>query len=342
MRTPSPILRAVKDDAPATGFADDLVRCLEIRPHEISPKYFYDAAGSRLFGQICELPEYYLTRAELAIFRQHAVEMAAMIGPAAEIIEFGAGSLQKIRLLLDVLDAPRRLVAVDISGEHLHQSATLLRRDYPALDVRPLVADFTHPERLSLPPRERGADPSACPYRPVGFFPGSTLGNFTPEDAARFMSAAAGLLAGGGLLIGIDLVKDPQRLHAAYNDAAGVTAAFNRNLLHHANRALGSDFAPENFAHYAFYNPPLERIEMHLISDRRQTVSVAGRRFELAAGESIHTENSYKYTLDGFRAMAKACGFLPRGMWSDPAGLFNVHWLEAPLVRPVANAGARS
>lgn len=324
MRTPSPTLRAVKKETEATAFEHDLIRCLAERPHTIAPKYFYDAAGSCLFEQICELPEYYLTRTELAIFRRQVGEMAAMIGPAAEIVEFGAGSLQKIRLLLDALDAPRRLTAVDISGEHLAQSVTLLRHDYPTLDVLPLVADFSHPERLLLPPRD------AAVGRPVGFFPGSTLGNFAPDEACRFLKAAARLLAGGGLLIGIDLVKDPGVLHAAYNDAAGVTAAFNRNLLRHANQAAGSDFDPELFAHYAFYNPPQQRIEMHLISRRRQQVSVAGRRFELAAGESIHTENSYKYTLEGFSGMARACGFAPRAVWCDAAGLFSVHWLEAP------------
>lgn len=321
MRTPSPILRAVKIDAEATGFAHDLIRCLAERPHVISPKYFYDAAGSQLFEQICELPEYYLTRTELAIFRRHAADMAAIIGPQADIVEFGAGSLHKIRLLLDALALPRRLTAVDISGEHLARSTALLRQDYPSLEVIPLVADFTHPECLPL--QEHAG------HRPVGFFPGSTLGNFTPDEACRFLSAASRLLAGGGLLIGIDLVKDPDVLHAAYNDAAGVTAAFNRNLLMHANRTLGSDFDPELYAHYAFYNPPQQRIEMHLISRRRHHVTVAGRRFELAAGESIHTENSCKYTLEGFAAMAQACGFTPRAAWCDAARLFSVHWLES-------------
>lgn len=330
MKTSRPRLHAVAGQPDSDSFAGDLIRCLAQRPHTIAPKYFYDAAGSRLFEQICELPEYYLTRTELAIFRRHVGEMAAMIGSAAEIVEFGAGSLQKVRLLLDALDAPRRLTAVDISGDHLEESAALLRRDYPALDVLPLVADFTHPERLSLPRR----DPADAIGRPVGFFPGSTLGNFAPDEACRFLKAAARLLAGGGLLLGVDLVKDPLLLHAAYNDAAGVTAAFNRNLLQHANRAAGSDFDPELFAHYAFYNPPLQRIEMHLISRRRQQVSVAGRRFELSAGESMHTENSYKYTLEGLAAMARACGFAPRAVWCDAAGLFSVHWLEASAALP--------
>lgn len=326
MRTQNPALRAVPTHTEAAGFENDLIRCLAERPHMISPKYFYDAAGSQLFDRICELPEYYLTRTELAILECGLPEMATLIGPHAEIIEFGAGSMRKIRLLLDALDAPRRFTAVDISGAHLEQSTVQLRRDYPTLEVRPVVADFTHPERLPLQghPRSTHADGQR-----VGFFPGSTLGNFSPDEACRFLSAAARLLAGGGLLIGIDLVKDPQLLHAAYNDAAGVTAAFNRNLLSHANAAAGADFEPERFDHYAFYNPTLQRIEMHLISREHQRVSVAGRTFALGAGDSIHTENSYKYTLEGFANLVRACGFVPRAMWCDADGLFSVHWLES-------------
>ncbi len=317
----APDLHLLPPTAAGSEFGRDLLACLSERPHRIAPKYFYDTAGSRLFDRICTLPEYYLTRTEVAIYRRHLPEMAACIGPEAEIVEFGAGSLTKARLLLDALAAPRRFVAVDISGDHLQSAVGQLRAAYPRLEVTPLVADFTHPETLPLEPPGRG--------RPIGFFPGSTLGNFAPAEATRFLAAAARLLRGGGLLIGIDLVKDPARLHAAYNDDAGVTAAFNRNLLVRANRELGCDFRVESFAHYAFYEPAAQRVEMHLVCAEPQVLRLAGYRFAFARGETIHTENSQKYTVDGFHALATACGFRPRGTWCDPEQLFSVHWLEA-------------
>lgn len=310
--------RPVDDSA----FGRDLLACLETRPRTISPKYFYDVAGSGLFERICELPEYYVTRTECAIFERNVAEMAAQIGPEAEIIEFGAGSLLKARLLLGALEAPRRFVAIDISGEHLERSAQALRECFPALEVVPLVADFTRLETCALA--------AAHGARRVGFFPGSTIGNFSPAQAREFLSSAARLLRGGGLLIGVDLVKDPRLLHAAYNDAAGVTAAFNRNLLVRANSELGCDFQVERFHHYAYYDPRCQRIEMHLVSAGRQTVSLGEHRFEFLDGESLHTESSQKYTLDGFRALASECGFEPRAAWCDEGRLFSVHWLEAP------------
>lgn len=312
--------------AETSEFGRDMLACLGENPHAISPKYFYDAQGSKLFDRICELPEYYVTRTELAIFRRHIGEMAALIGPEAEVIEFGAGSLLKARLLLDVLEAPHGFVAIDISGEHLNAACRDLQRSYPALAVEAVVADFTHPETLPLG--------HSSPGRRVGFFPGSTIGNFSPVQATRFLVAAARLLRGGGLLIGVDLVKDPALLHAAYNDTAGVTAAFNRNLLVRANRELGCNFAIDGFRHYAFYRPELQRIEMHLISAETQQISLDGRCFRFAPGESIHTENSQKYTVDGFRALATACGFLPRASWCDEHGLFSIHWLESPGPAP--------
>lgn len=302
-------------------FGRDLLTCLSEQPHTIAPKYFYDATGSRLFDRICGLPEYYPTRTELSIFRQHLEHMAALIGPRAEVIEFGAGSLLKARLLLDALEAPFGFVAIDISGEHLTAACSALRRDYPALEIEAVVADFTHPEQLPLRRSSRS--------RRVGFFPGSTIGNFSPHQACRFLCAAARLLKGGGLLIGVDLVKDPALLHAAYNDTAGVTAAFNRNLLLRANRELGCDFRTEDFQHYAFYHPLRQRIEMHLVSATTQEISLGGRCFRFAAGESIHTEDSYKYTVDGFHALATACGFRPIATWCDADNLFSIHWLES-------------
>ncbi len=306
----------------ASGFEQDLVRALVVRPHEISPKYFYDAQGSRLFDQICELPEYYPTRTELAILADNAADIAQQIGPRAEIVEFGAGSLRKIRLLLDALEAPARYLPIDISGEHLEGAAADLRRACPALDVRPVVADYT--QRFTLPPPVAGSGAR------VGFFPGSTIGNFTPEQALQFLQRAAQMLRGGALLLGADLIKDPAVLHAAYNDAQGVTAAFNLNLLARANRELGSDFVLEQFAHSAFYNAPLQRIEMHLVSRQRQRVALAGEAFELAEGESLHTENSHKFTIESLRELAGRAGFRAGPVWTDAQNLFSVHWLHAP------------
>jgi dimethylhistidine N-methyltransferase len=315
---------AVAEGADALeGFAGELAAGLHARPRQVSPKFFYDAAGSALFDQICELPEYYPTRTELGILREHADDMARLIGPNAEIVEYGAGASRKVRLLLDALERPQRFVPIDISGEHLHASAATLRADYPALEVRPVVADFTRP--VALPPRLPGHGLR------VGFFPGSSIGNFDPHEARRFLRQVAGQLRGGGLLIGTDLIKDPATLHAAYNDAAGVTAAFNRNLLVRANQELGADFSVEDFAHYACYNAQQQRIEMHLISRRDQQVCMGEDVFEFREGDSIHTENSYKFTVEGFQALAIEAGFRPAGIWRDPQNWFCLHWLEAPV-----------
>ena len=313
----APALPAASQD-----FARELTHGLQQRPKSVSPKFFYDAAGSALFERICELPEYYPTRTEIGILGTHAPAIARCIGPRAEIVEFGAGSLRKLRLLLDALSEPRRYTPIDISGEHLLEAAAALRDERPQLDVLPVVADFTG--ALELPPL-----PSRAAAR-VGFFPGSSIGNFAPNDALRLLQRMTAWLAGGGLLIGVDLVKDPAELHAAYNDATGVTAAFNLNLLARANRELGTDFDLARFAHYAFYNPQARRIEMHLLSRGAQTVHVAGQRFEFADGESLHTENSYKYTVDGFRALAREAGFVPEAVWCDALQRFSVHWLAAP------------
>ena len=302
------------------AFGRDLVAALANQPHAISPKYFYDAEGSRLFDRICELPEYYPTRTELAILQRCVGEAAQLAGPGAEIVEFGAGSLRKVRLLLQAFEAPARYVPIDISGEHLRDAAAILRGEFAGLDVQPLVADYT--QDFALP--EGGAG------RRIGFFPGSTLGNFSPAEALAFLERAAQTLRGGALLLGADLVKDPHVLHAAYNDAEGVTAAFNRNLLARANRELGANFRLAQYAHYAFYNAPLARIEMHLVSRVRQDVSFCGERFTLDEGESLHTENSYKFTVDGLRALAQRAGFRPGPVWTDPDRLFSVHWLHAP------------
>jgi len=300
---------------PPSDFERELVAALSARPRSISPKFFYDTAGSRLFDRICDLPEYYPTRTEFGLLADHGPEMASHFADGADLVEFGAGSLTKVRLLLDAWERPGRFIPVDISAEHLHQSAAPLRAEYPGLEVLPIAADFTRP--LSLPAAERR----------VGFFPGSSIGNLGPVAAVRFLRQAAQCLPSGGLLVGVDLVKDPATLHRAYNDAAGVTAAFNRNLLVRANRELGADFDVAAFDHYAFYDPLQQRVEMHLVSRRTQTVTVADQCFEFAEGESLHTENSHKYTVEGFRQMARRAGFTPGPVWVDDARLFSVHWL---------------
>lgn len=303
-------------------FRGDMRAALEAPERSISPKYFYDARGSALFDEICTLAEYYPTRTEMGILHRHADELAALAGPQAEVVEFGAGSLTKVRVLLDALDRPARFLPIDISGEHLQAAAARLRADYSGLAVLPVVGDYT--QALQLPPQLEGAG------RRVGFFPGSTIGNFSPEQALRFLRMAARVLRGGALVLGADLLKDPAVLHAAYNDGRGVTAAFNLNLLARANRELGTDFDVDGFAHGAFYNSPQRRIEMHLVSRRRQDVQLDGRAYRFEEGETLHTENSYKFSIDGLQALALQAGFKPGPVWTDSQRLFSVHWLQAP------------
>jgi dimethylhistidine N-methyltransferase len=300
-------------------FACDVLAGLGSRPKRLSPKYFYDEVGAQLFEEITRLPEYYPTRCEMAILERHAGEMAALIPQDAALIEFGSGSTRKARMLLDAAPAITAYVPVDISSEMLLQEAAELRRDYPRLNVLPVEADFTKAFRL----------PRGIASRPrVGFFPGSTIGNFEPHAAAAFLKHAGGMLGGGStLIIGFDLVKDVRVLNAAYNDAAGVTARFNLNLLTRINRELGADFDLAAFCHQAFYNTERRRIEMHLASRKRQKVRVAARTFEFRGGETIHTENSYKYTPEAFGAMARGSGWTPSAAWSDPDGYFLVQAL---------------
>lgn len=324
-KTASVFVDPHSDALPAStaAFAHDLAAGLSRKPYRLSPKYFYDAAGSALFDRICALPEYYLTRTETGILARHAADMAAHIGPNVDLIEFGAGSMTKVRLLLDAFasgERPARYLPVDISGEHLRSAARSLSADYPNVAVEPVIGDYT-----SL-----ASWPDASSRRRVGFFPGSTLGNFESDEALAFLRSAAGLLRGGGLLIGVDLVKDPAVLHAAYNDQAGVTAAFNLNLLARANRELGADFDLSGFAHYAFYQPSARRIEMHLVSTRDQAITFGGQRFVFNEGDSIHTEHSHKYSVPALRQLALSAGFVPRTVWLDADRLFSVHWLEAP------------
>ena len=286
---------------------DDVLTGLAASPKSIPPKYFYDEAGCRLFEAICGQPEYALCRTEQALMAARMPDIAAAIGPVDCIVEPGAGECAKVRLLLDTLH-PAHLVVMDIAGAPLAAAAEPLSRDYPALAVTALGMDFIH-----------GLE-AAAPYLPAGrrliYYPGSSIGNF-PPDAAAALLARFRRLAGaeGQLLIGFDLKKDPQRLHAAYNDAVGVTAAFNLNLLVRLNRELGADFDPSRFRHYAFYNPAAGRIEMHLVSLAEQDVSVAGGRFHFALGETLHTEHSYKFRRDEFSALAKTAGWQLKAEW---------------------------
>lgn len=296
----------------------------------LPPKFFYDRSGSRLFDAITALPEYYLTRTEIGILRDHGAEMAERIGAGRTLIELGSGSSLKIRILLEAL-RPSVYVPVDISREHLLASAHALAECFPGLAILAVCADYSGPFDLPLGPAELG--------QRAAFFPGSSIGNFEPDAAVTLLARVAGLLGPGGrLLIGADLIKDPAILHAAYNDAAGVTAAFNLNLLARIDRELNADFNPRGFAHRAFYNPLAEsspnaraglgRIEMHLVSLADQRVRIGDGTFDFRRGESIHTESSYKYSLDGFQALATEAGFVPEQVWTDPQGLFSVHCLK--------------
>lgn len=306
--------------AVATRFRDDVLAGLARPQKSLPAKYFYDAAGSRLFDRITELDEYYPTRTELDIMRAHAGAMAARCGANCLLVELGAGSLVKVRLLLDEMDRPAGFVPVDVSGDHLRAAARELTADYPGVPVFPVVADFAR--HFELPPV-----PAA---RRVVYFPGSTIGNFDPPDAAALLRNVARLVGpGGGLLLGVDLRKEPAVLERAYNDAKGVTAAFNLNLLARLNRELGADFDPAGFRHRAFYNRDLHRIEMHLVSATEQRVRVAGRTFAFRAGETIHTENSYKHDATELARRAADWHLRADQTWTDRDGYFAVLYLTA-------------
>jgi dimethylhistidine N-methyltransferase len=306
--------------AASDSFADHVIGGLGDSPKWLSAKYFYDVTGSDLFEQITQLPEYYPTRTELKILRDNARAISATIPLAAALVEFGTGSSRKARILLDASPQIAAYVPVDISAEFLAQEAASVRRDVPNIAVLPVAADFTRD--FDLPPQIRN--------RPrVGFFPGSTIGNFEPQDATEFLRQAGRILgAGATMIVGVDRIKDEAVLNAAYDDAAGVTAKFNLNILRRMNRELGGDFDLASFRHRAFYNAASNRIEMHLESLRDQTIRVAGRNFSFAKGETIHTENSYKYTVESFRALARDADWRPVATWTDESDYFAVHMLK--------------
>jgi len=306
--------------AASDSFADHVVNGLGENPKWLSAKYFYDAVGSDLFEQITALPEYYPTRTELAILRDNAQAIGMAVPLAAALVEFGAGSSRKARILLEAAAQIAVYVPVDISQEFLAQEAAAVRRDVPRVTVLPVEADFTRDFDL----------PSQIRNRPrVGFFPGSTIGNFEPADATEFLRQAGRILGSGAtMIVGVDCIKDTAVLNAAYDDAAGVTAEFNLNILHRMNRELGGDFDLGSFRHRAFYDVANHRIEMHLESLRPQTVHVAGRNFTFAKGETIHTENSYKYTIESFRSLAQEAGWRPVATVTDARDWFAVHVLK--------------
>ncbi|WP_104202419.1 L-histidine N(alpha)-methyltransferase [Billgrantia saliphila] len=305
--------------AAAVSLSEELLAGLASTPKFTSPKFLYDRRGSELFDAICRQPEYYPTRTEEAILSAATAEIAEVVGPHAALIELGSGASRKVRLLLEAL-RPACYLGVDISRDFLLESTRQLASDYPWLEVHAACADFTCPMAW---PEGFGGE------RPVAFFPGSSIGNFTPDEAEGFLRGLAELLpVGGGLLIGVDLIKDRAVLDAAYNDAAGVTAAFNLNLLERLRHEFDADVEPRHFSHRAFYNERDSRIEMHLVSRCDQSIRVAGERIRFTEGESLHTENSYKYSIDGFQCLAACAGFEPRAQWTDPDALFCIHYLE--------------
>lgn len=306
------------DHAVDGAFYADVVTGLSARPRTLPCKYFYDELGSRLFAQICETPEYYPTRTELGILRNSASEIATLIGPDAHLVELGSGPSTKVRILLDAAPDLASYIPVDISGAYLMRTAYAVARDYRPLHVAPVCADFTAPFAL---PRLTGG-------RIVGFFPGSTIGNFKPDDAKALLRRFGKALgSGSGLLIGVDLKKDPAVLNAAYNDRAGVTAAFNLNILKRINRELSADFEIDGFAHRAFYNAEHGRIEMHLDCQRAQTVHIGTQKFAFGEGDSIETERSYKYDIEEFKKLAAGAGYACRYVWTDQNRYFSVFYM---------------
>ena len=301
-------------------FLDDVWAGLGATTKTLPAKYFYDAAGSELFEAITKLPEYYPTRTELAIIDRHGPDIAYHLPAGATLVEFGSGSTVKVRRLLRHLDKLKTYVPVDVSGEFLQAQAAVLRRDFPRIAIEPVVADFTRPFSL---PNGIGSGPMA------GFFPGSTIVNFRPEEAIELLDTFGAVLGGGAtLIVGVDLVKDRDVLETAYDDAAGVTAAFNRNLLTRINRELAGDFDLDSFGHRAFFSADASRIEMHLVSRFKQRVTIGARSFGFEAGETIHTENSYKFSIDSFQTLAAKAGWQALDVWTDADGLFSVHALR--------------
>lgn len=322
---------AFHDFGPVTDdFRAELLAGLSAPRKAIPCRFLYDARGSALFEAICEQPEYYPTRTEISILQAQAGTIAERVGPDAQLIELGSGASRKVRLLLDALPSPAAYVAVDISREALRDAAEAIAADYPGLAVHAVCADYD--QAFDLPQTEANG-------RRVGFFPGSTIGNFEPEAARRFLAGWARRLGpGAAMIIGVDLKKDVAALDAAYDDQAGVTAEFSRNLLMRANRELGADFDLEGFAHWARYDAERGCVEIHLRSLRAQAATLSGRQFDFAEGELVHIEDSYKYEAAEFASLAKAAGFEAEAVWIDRKALFSVHYLTVGPSAPANDA----
>lgn len=306
------------------AFLMDVIEGLGKSQKEIPCKYFYDERGSTLFTEICQTTEYYITRTELQLLGKVLPDISARIGPGATVIEYGSGEGRKIRDLLRSLQNPIAYMPIDISAEILFDAARRLKREFPSLMIHPMVADYT--TQITLPEE-------IAKHRQgkrVVFFPGSTISNFTPPEATRFLRNIRQFLQpGDGFLLGVDLIKSPNRLHQAYNDYDGVTAEFNLNLLRRINRELDGNFKIHQFEHYAFFNPRYSRIEMHLVSLTDQVVKIGRHQFSFRAGETIHTENSYKYSIDNIARLGMEAGFEREQVWTDEENLFSVHYLTA-------------
>jgi len=301
------------------NFRGEVLAGLSKSPRQLSCKFFYDEQGAELFQQICDLPEYYITRTEIEILRLHGADMAMALGPQIELIGLGTGAGTKTRILLEELRDPLVYVPIDISKEQLEKSSARFREMFPSLQILPVCADYLEPFELPLP-RQLSS-------RSVVYFPGSTIGNFEPDAAGEFLTRLAELTGdGGGLLIGVDLQKDRPVLERAYNDSCGVTAEFNKNLLARVNRELGADFDLRRWQHHAIYNSAEGRIELYLISEIAQVVRIAGREFDFRAGEEILTEYSYKHTIPGFIGLARQAGFHFEQVWTDDARWFGVFY----------------
>ncbi|MCP1728538.1 dimethylhistidine N-methyltransferase [Natronospira proteinivora] len=313
---------ALQDQQPsAQTFLAEVIEGLSAPQKWISSMYFYDAEGSRLFDRICELSEYYPTRTELQIFNEHIDAIRDTLGESVLLIEPGSGSSLKTRTLLAALRNPAAYVPVEISKDHLLAAVQRLEAEFPHIPILPVCADFTSPFQIPKPEQP--------PQRSVIFFPGSTIGNFDPEDAVELLKTMRNKVDdNGGLLIGVDLRKDPMILEKAYNDHDGVTAQFNLNLLRRINRELDADFDLDAFSHRAVWNEAQSRIEMHLVSEREQTVTVGGQAFHFQAGEYILSESSYKFTFRGFEALAAQAGWTVKRCWTDNREWFSVQYLE--------------
>jgi len=308
------------EEATRDDFAEAVLQGLARKPRSLPCRFFYDARGSKLFEEITQLEEYYPTRVETALLADHGAEIAAGMGDANVLVEFGSGSSRKTSLLLTALAAVDTYIPIDVSEEFLAEAASWLEARHDGLSIRPLVADFTSIATLPLTARRR---------RKLGFFSGSTIGNLSHDEARTFLAHAARLLGKhSAFLVGVDLKKDPSILIPAYNDAHGVTAAFNLNLLHRIKRELGADIDVDGFAHDAVYDEVHGRMEMYLVSRKRQLVRVRGRAFRFGAGERIHTENSHKYSIAEFQALAESAGWRPALVWTDEERLFSLHLLR--------------